>query len=175
MELLADTILPVLQKIKAHSRLDITVTTAARGDSHLEERFWSMIDKTDQGREGSLDQFEIGKYRVDSIFLVHQGAGVIELDGAAFHKDAQADYRRDMEILKYVHSVIRIRYFDLVTFPISTFYAIGQFYPRFHIPGIMYDIHDDPRTANLPGISWRQSCNKNQQIINRIQKGQRNG
>lgn len=173
MEKLSDAMWPVLERMKMTAIGSDMPVTASRGDSALEERFWSMVDETDGGRKDSLDQFEIGNYRVDSIFLVPQGAVVIELDGAQYHRDDKADYRRDTEILRSVCAVIRVRYYDLMTFPYSTFYTIGRFYPRFHIRKNNFPGHDDPRTANMHGISWRQTCRKDSQIIERIKRGQR--
>lgn len=147
---------------------------ASRGDSFLEERFWSLIDETEGGRKWSLDQFEIGRHRVDSIFLVPQGAVVIELDGAEFHHDRAADHQRDTELLKVVSTVIRIRYHDLMTFPRSTLFTIGRFYPRFLRSGVQtFDSHDDPNTAQLLGISWRKGSHTTNDIVQRIKKGQR--
>lgn len=174
IESLQSVLRPILLKMKAEGLGIPAEPEASRGDSYLEERFWSLIDETQGGREGSLDQFEIGEYRVDSIFLVPQGAVVVELDGAAFHRDQRADYRRDTVLLRSVYGVIRIRYYDLMTFPRSALYTIGRFYPRFLKQGLQtFESHDDPRTANLLGISWRQSGHVDERIIRRIYSGER--
>lgn len=174
MQSFKDALFSVVLKL-GNSKLRVpTPVEASRGDSHLEERFWDLIDETEGGRKDSLDQFEIGKHRVDSIFLVPQGAVVIELDGAEYHRDHEADYRRDMDLLKVVRGVIRIRYRDLMTYPRTTLFTIGRHYPRFRSKGVQtFDPHDDPQTATLLGITWRRSWNTNKEIIRRIKKGQR--
>lgn len=175
MESLQDAMRPVLLQMNAAGIGKAPHIDAARGDSVLEERFWSLIDDTVCGRENSLDQFEIGSYRVDSIFLVPQrGAVIIELDGEGFHQDRSADYRRDMKLLKSVRGIIRIRYADLMHRPQSTFYTIGTYYPRFRMKGISQP-HDDPRTADTLGITWYHNPGGTDHgIIRRIEKGQRN-
>lgn len=178
MESLADAMQPVLAKIAELQKLGTErISAAARGDSYLEERFWSLIDSTVKGQGDSLDQFEIGQYRVDAIFLVSNNhAVVIELDGNEFHRDrCEEDRQRDKEILRSVSAVIRIRYKDLMERPRSTVHALGAWYDRFKERTVLpFGDHDNPNTApvNLT-VRTGYGTGTDADVIKRIQEGRR--
>lgn len=105
-----------------------------RGDSVLERQFWHMMRKTELGWHGAADQLQIGKYRVDAIMDCDGESVVVELDGKRFH-NVNADTVRDHEILKEVDAVIRIPFYAMWHFEYAVFKVLGEWYPRFNIPG----------------------------------------
>lgn len=105
-----------------------------RGDSVLEEQFWQMLLRSKEGWALALDQFQIGRHRVDVIADCDGEAVVIELDGEAFHPDKEADERRDLELLNDVSAVIRIPYHAMRACPFASFVVLSHWYPRFTIP-----------------------------------------
>jgi very-short-patch-repair endonuclease len=105
-----------------------------RGDSVLEEQFWQMLLRSEEGWNLSLDQFQIGRYRVDAIFAIGDQAVVIELDGAAFHWNVSIDEARDAELLRDVSAVVRIPYHAMRSCPDATFAVLAQWWDRFRIP-----------------------------------------
>jgi hypothetical protein len=100
-----------------------------RGDSVLERRFWHMLRKTEGAWHGAIDQFQIGKFRVDCLIDCDGKAVVIELDGKAYH-DAMADELRDAELLKSVDAIIRIPFAAMWYYRYGTFKILGEWFPR---------------------------------------------
>lgn len=100
-----------------------------RGDSVLEDAFWHMLRKTDLGWHAAIDQFEIGRYRVDCLMDCNGKLVVVELDGKAYHR-AEADQLRDAEILKSVDAIIRIPFPAMWYYRYATFKVLGEWFPR---------------------------------------------
>lgn len=102
------------------------------GDSVLEKQFWHFLSKTRGGLHGAIDQFPIGRYRVDCLIDCNGKAVVVELDGKAYH-DAMADEIRDREILKSVDAIIRIPFVAMWHYPHATFAVLAKWFSRFQI------------------------------------------
>jgi very-short-patch-repair endonuclease len=103
-----------------------------RGDSVLEEMFWHMIRKTSASTHASIDQFQIGRYRVDSIFDCDGKAVVVELDGKQFH-NKELDRIRDAEIAQHVSAIIRVPFAAMWYYKDATMKVLGEWFPRFRI------------------------------------------
>lgn len=104
-----------------------------RGDSVLEQSFWRWIKGSAGSWHGAIDQFQIGKYRVDAIFDCDGEAVVIELDGKAYH-DRAKDHLRDKELIQHVSGIIRIPFAAMWWYSQATIQALGSWYPRFSKP-----------------------------------------
>lgn len=105
-------------------------------ESFLECDFWYWARKTSDCERNAHRQFQIGKYRVDSLFYCDGQKVVVELDGKEFHQDKRKDLERDKEILRTVDCVIRIPYAAMHFYPQATFCCLASWYPRFKIRAI---------------------------------------
>jgi len=122
-----------------------------RGDSVLERDFWYQLDKTTVRWHGAIDQFQIGRYRVDCMIDCGGTSVVIELDGKAFH-NALDDEVRDTELLKSVGAIVRVPYWAISRFPDATFKVLGTWFPRLQKRGShIYAITKDEFTKEYHG------------------------
>jgi hypothetical protein len=103
-----------------------------RGDSVLERSFWHNLLKTEKVWHGSIDQLQIGQFRVDVAIDCDGKSVVVEMDGAAYH-DADRDRRRDDILLNSVDAIIRIPYAPMEYFRFGAMYALTQWFSRFDV------------------------------------------
>lgn len=103
-----------------------------RGDSVLEKRFWAAMNKTRKTWHGAVDQFPIGRFRVDCLIDCDGKLVVVELDGKTYH-DALADDLRDKELLKSVDAIIRVPFAAMWHYEAATMKVLSQWFPRFAV------------------------------------------
>lgn len=125
-----------------------------QGESVLEERFWDLMNRTAERHRGAKPQFQIDRFRVDSIVDCDGHAVVVELDGERYHLDKRYDQARDDYLCQFVSGVIRIPFHAIWNCPDATFAILGLWFPRFAIKheAIRYETH----YATLSDYGYRQ-------------------
>lgn len=102
-------------------------------ESPIECRFWMMMRKTDLVERGCARQVWLGGRRVDCLCECGDKLVVVELDGKDWHKDFEAEQRRDTELLAHVDAIIHVPGAAIYWFPEAVFCVLAAWYSRFVI------------------------------------------
>lgn len=105
-------------------------------ESPIECKFWRMMQKTDLVERGCKRQAWIGRRRVDALCECDGERIAVELDGKDWHKDFEAEQRRDAELISEVDAVVHIPGAAIHWFPEAVFCLLGSWYPRFSVEAV---------------------------------------
>lgn len=143
-----------------HDKSCMVSRGAETSESPLEDMFWHFMRKTDVDKWDSIDgQHQIGRRRLDAMFVTQGRSIDIELDGKEFHQDERADMERDRSlILDYgVDEVIRIPYAAMMFAPHATFKILATWHPSLAINSPDYVMSVAEAGEELNRLIYQQS------------------